>query len=224
MWRRKQVRPPSSYEDVRLVAEALSHINADLIKRHFAVSADIAQKFMERLVAEKRFGDLQPDGWYYPPVRKLRRRRPRRKPMATNKPETEESIADEREPVVDLAGRIDELEQDGHALRARINRRQHAFKTVIGQREHWKSWALAAEELLGSERSRCTKGDDRFDALRRLIAKELHPDFCNGGHLEQLMRQECFKTLWPEIERLADWGSGPSSAGYRHHQSITRTN
>ena len=52
---------------------------------------------------------------------------------------------------------------------------------------------------------RRSKGDDsRFDALRRLIAKELHPDFCTGGQLEKLLRQECFKRLWPEIERIAE--------------------
>ena len=44
--------------------------------------------------------------------------------MAANKPKTEESIADEPEPAEDLAGRIDELEQEGHALRARIKRLQ----------------------------------------------------------------------------------------------------
>ena len=113
--------------------------------------SDTAQQFMERLVAEKRFGDVQADGWHYPPIRKLRRHRPRRKPMAANKPKTEESIADEPEPV-DLAGRIDELEQEGHTLRARIKRLQDAGKTVIAQREHWKSRALAAEQLLEAER------------------------------------------------------------------------
>ena len=102
-----------------------------------------------------------------------------------------------------LAGRIDELEQEGHALRARIKRLQIAGKTVIAQREQWKSRALAAEELLEAERNRHAGGQDRFDALRRLVAKELHPDFCKGGQLEKLMRQECFKKLWPEIERLA---------------------
>jgi hypothetical protein len=62
---------------------------------------------------------------------------PRRKQMAANK----------AEPAEDLAGRIDELEQEGHALRAKITRLQHAGTTVIGQREHWKSQALAAEEV-----------------------------------------------------------------------------
>ena len=196
MWRRKPQRPPPIYEDVRLVAEVLSRINADLIERHFGLSATTAQQFMTRLVIERRFGDLQPDGWHYPPIRKLRRHRPRRKPMAANKPKTKESIAD-------MAARIAELEQEGHALRARIKRLQTAGKTVIAQREEWKSRSLAAEELLEAERNRCSKGNDRFDMLRRLVAKELHPDFCKGGHLEKLMRQECFKKLWPEIERLA---------------------
>ncbi len=52
MWRRKPQRPPLTYERVRLVAEVLTRINADLIQRHFAVSADTAQQFMERLVQE----------------------------------------------------------------------------------------------------------------------------------------------------------------------------
>jgi hypothetical protein len=202
MWRRKPQRPPPTYEDVRLVAEALSHINANLIQRHFAVSAGTAQQFMERLVAEKRFGDLQPDGWHYPPIRKLRRHRPRRKPMAANRPKTEESIAD-------MAARIAELEQEGHALRARIKRLQTAGKTVIAQREEWKSRSRAAEDevkrLAAELSSRPTvKPDNRFDMLRRIIARELHPDFCTGGHLEKLMRQECFKKLWPQIEELAE--------------------
>ena len=64
--------------------------------------------------------------------------------------------------------------------------------------------ALAAEELLETERRRPANGDDRFDRLRRMVAKELHPDFCTAGSLEKLMRQECFKRLWPQIEQLAD--------------------
>ena len=55
-----------------------------------------------------------------------------------------------------------------------------------------------------TERSRRTRDYGRFDALRRLIAKELHPDFCTGGQLEKLLRQECFKRLGPEIERIAE--------------------
>ena len=203
MWRRKQEHPPPTYEDVRLVAEVLSRINGDLIERHFAVSANTAQQFMNRLVAEKRFSDLSPDGWHYPPVRKLRVRRSRRTTKATTLG-TDESVADQPASAEDLAERIDELEQEGYALRATIKRLQDAGKTIIDQREQWKARALAAEEQMAAERDRQASGQDRFDALRRIVVRELHPDACDGGQLEELMRQECFKKLWPEIEGLAD--------------------
>jgi hypothetical protein len=204
MWRRKQQPSPPTYEDVRLVAEVLSRINSDLIERHFAVSADTAQQFMNRLVAERHFGGLQPDGWHYPPVRKLRLRRTRRTTKATTEFGIDDAIADRPVSAEDMTGRIDELEQEGYALRATIKRLQDAGKTVIDQREQWKARALAAEEQMATERDRQASGQDRFDALRRLVVKELHPDACNGGQLEKLMRQECFKKLWPEIERLAE--------------------
>jgi hypothetical protein len=207
MWRRKPQRPPPTYENVRLVAGVLSRINPDLIERHFAVSAETAQNFLFRLVAERRFGDLQPDGWHYPPIRKLRLRRSRgMRPISTSKSKIGESTPNETASVDDLTQHIDELERESYALRSQVKRLQDAGKTVIGQREQWKARALAAEEQLGSERSRRCKGDDRFDALRRLVAKELHPDYCNGGALEKLKRQECFKKLWPEIVRLAEHG------------------
>ena len=204
MWRQKPQRPLPTYENVCLVAEVLSRINVDLIVRHFSVSADTAQQFMERLVAERRFGDLQPDGWHYPPVRKLRLRRSRGKTKAANESKIEEGVADQPESAEELNQRIIDLEQDGDALRSQVKRLQDAGKTVIAQREQWKARALAAEEQMATERDRQASGQDRFDALRRIVVKELHPDSCNGGHLEKLMRQECFKLLWPEIERLAE--------------------
>ena len=188
MWRRNQRRPPSSYEDVRLVAEVLSRLSADLIERHFGLSSDIAQQFMDRLVEERRFGDLQPDGWHYPPTRKLRLRRIRRKPTYADEFKIGESIPDEPPSVEDLTQRVDELEGEAHTLRATVKRLQGAGRMVISQREQWKARALVAEELLDSERSRRSKGDDRFDALHRFVAKELHPDFCNGGAVEKLIR------------------------------------
>ena len=206
MWRQKAQRPPPIYEEVRLVAEVLSRVNVDLIERHFGLSGDTARQFMERLVAERRFGDLQPDGWHYPPIRKLRARRTRAKLNANNKAMTEEGFGDQPASVEDLAERIDGLEQEGCSLRATIKRLQDAGKAVIEQRQQWKERALAAEEQMATERDRQASGQDRFDALRRIVVKELHPDACNGDQLEKIMRQECFKKLWPEIERLADQG------------------
>ena len=44
--------------------------------------------------------------------------------------------------------------------------------------------------------------DDRFDALRRLVARELHPDHCDNGGIEKTVRAEFFKN------------SGPRSSGF----------
>jgi hypothetical protein len=106
----------------------------------------------------------------------------------------------------DLGRRVGELEGDVRALRASITRLQNAGKTVIAQREEWKARALTAEQsamVLTAQLANCrATRDDRFDALRRLVARELHPDHCAGGDIEKTVRAEFFKKLWPEIERL----------------------
>ena len=227
MWRQKPQRPQPTYEDVRLVAEVLSRINPDLIERHFGLSADTAQQFMERLVAERRFGDLQCDGWHYPPIRKLRQRRTRRKPKVTTEFGIDEAIADQPESREDLTQRIDELEQDGYRLRATIKRLQGAGKTVIAQRDHWKSLALAAEEQMAMERDREASGQDRFDALRRIVVKELHPDACNGGQLEKLIRRNASRRSGRRSS--GSWSAGsdptrgkPASISHRSQPEIER--
>jgi hypothetical protein len=201
MWRRKQERPPSTYEGVRLVAEVLSRINAELIERYFSVPGDTATEYMVRLVADNLYGDVQATGWHYPKKyqKPFRESRPKRQPKAADRVPVDADKSPTSTPETEY---VVELEEEVQALKARIKRFQVAGKTVIAQREQWRARGLAAEKILESDCNRRTDGDNRFDALRRLVAKELHPDFCTGGHLEKLMRQECFKRLWPEIERL----------------------
>jgi polyhydroxyalkanoate synthesis regulator phasin len=134
MWWRKPVRPPPSYDNVRSVAEVLSRINADLIQRHFAVSADEARQFMQRLVQECCYEEIAPDRWHYPLTRRQRlwRLRAARKPAMV-----EDIIAVQPASAEALSKRIDELERERHALRARVKRLQNAGKTVIRQRDEW---------------------------------------------------------------------------------------
>ena len=107
-----------------------------------------------------------------------------------------------------LGNRVGELEGEVRVLRASVLRLQNAGKTVIAQREEWKARALVAEQkltdLTAKLANRRATRDDRFDALRRLVARELHPDFCDNGGIEKLIRAEFFKKLWPEIERLSE--------------------
>jgi hypothetical protein len=108
----------------------------------------------------------------------------------------------------ELVKRVGELEGEARSLRASVSRLQNAGKTVIAQREEWKTRALIAEQkvtdLTAQLANRQATRDDRFDALRRLVARELHPDHCKGGDIEKTVRAEFFKRLWPEIERLAE--------------------
>jgi hypothetical protein len=110
----------------------------------------------------------------------------------------------------ELGMRVGELEGEVHTLRASVSRLQVAGKTIIAQREEWKARALIAEQmtkdLTAQLADRRAKRDDRFDALRRLVARELHPDHCAGGDIEKTVRAEFFKRLWPEIERLSEHG------------------
>jgi hypothetical protein len=206
--RQKSAAP--SYEEVRLVAVVLSRIGLQLIEKHFRVSSQVAGTYMARLVAEGHFGEISADGWHYP----LTRRQPPRRSSA-KKAKAKPKVADCVEPNPDRPAFADEL--DKHigelddkilALKYRFKRLQSAGKTVIAQREEWKAQALAAEQkvmdLIARLASRPETRDGRFDALRRLVAKELHPDFCDGGGLEKTLRAEFFKNLWPEIERLTE--------------------
>jgi hypothetical protein len=68
--------------------------NAALIEKYFAVSRAAARQYMERLVADGHFGALQPDEWHYPPVRKLRLPRTRRKPTYADEFKVGESALD----------------------------------------------------------------------------------------------------------------------------------
>jgi hypothetical protein len=199
-----------SYEEVRLVAVVLSRISLQLIEKHFQVSSGVAGTYMARLVAEGHFGEISVDGWYYPITR---RQRPRR--SSAKKGKAEPKVADRVEPNPDrpvsddrLGKRIGELDQEILAQKDRVKRLQSAGKTVIAQREKWKAQALGAEQrvtdLIAQLASRPETRDGRFDALRRLVAKELHPDFCDSGGLEKTLRAEFFKKLWPEIERLTE--------------------
>jgi hypothetical protein len=78
-------------------------------------------------------------------------------------------------------------------------REHEATKAAL---EQWKARAEAAEARAAVPSAGTCDG--RFDALRRLLAKELHPDFCTGGNLEKAVRQEIFKVIWPKVEELAE--------------------
>ena len=100
---------------------------------------------------------------------------------------------------------LDDLHQwdfvHGQKLRARL-------RTSEDQRESWKRRALVAEMKLletavkGDNDSSQNVSDLRYAALKRYLAKQFHPDYAPGRGLEKVVRNEIFKEIWSEIERL----------------------
>jgi hypothetical protein len=89
------------------------------------------------------------------------------------------------------------------------------LSTTIGQqRESWKARALMAEAQLleaiaktGNDARGQNVRDVRYAALKRFLAKQFHPDYAPGDGIEKIVRNEFFKEIWNEIERLDQGGS-----------------
>ena len=81
--------------------------------------------------------------------------------------------------------------------------------TLEQQRESWKVRALMAEAQLleatakaGGEIRPQNVSDVRYASLKRYLAKRFHPDYAPGEGIEKIVRNEIFKEIWNEIERL----------------------
>ena len=90
-----------------------------------------------------------------------------------------------------------------------IERLRARATTTDQQRESWKVRALMAEaQLLEATAKPNNKGasqnvsDLRYSSLKRYLAKRFHPDYGPGQGIEKIVRNELFKEIWNEIERL----------------------
>jgi hypothetical protein len=91
-----------------------------------------------------------------------------------------------------------------------IERLRVLLPTTNQQRESWKVRALMAEaQCLEATAKTGNKGggaenvsDVRYASLKRYLAKRFHPDFAPGEGIEKVVRNEIFKEVWNEIDRL----------------------
>ena len=77
-----------------------------------------------------------------------------------------------------------------------------AFENLIQERDFWKLKAESARSDKDPQ-DQAAREDKRIEALRRLLARELHPDKAQSSTEEAALRAEIFKQLWPEIDRIA---------------------
>jgi hypothetical protein len=101
--------------------------------------------------------------------------------------------------------------------------RARALLTTTNQHlENWKVRALMAEAgLLEAIAKTSNKGgggenvsEVKYASLKRYLAKRFHPDCAPGQGIEKLVRNEIFKEIWNEIDRL-DQGVSASGATAR---------
>jgi hypothetical protein len=90
-----------------------------------------------------------------------------------------------------------------------IERLRVQSTTIAQQRESWKVRALMAEaQLLEAIAKTSNNGgcqnvtDVRYASLKRYLAKRFHPDYAAGQGIEKIVRNEIFKEIWNEVERL----------------------
>jgi len=96
-----------------------------------------------------------------------------------------------------------------------IERLRERLSTSDKQRESWKVRALMAEaQLLEATAKTSNNGgsqkvsDLRYASLKRYLAKRFHPDYAPGEGIEKIVRNEIFKEIWNEVERLDQRISG----------------
>jgi len=106
-----------------------------------------------------------------------------------------------------------------------IERLRVRSSTIDQQRESWKVRALMAEAQLleatakASNNGGCQNVSDlRYASLKRYLAKRFHPDYAPGQGIEKIIRNEIFKEIWHEIERL---DRGVSATRFATAQSST---
>jgi len=100
-----------------------------------------------------------------------------------------------------------------------IERLRVRSTTIEQQRESWKVRALMAEaQLLEATAKTSNDGgcqnvsDLRYASLKRYLAKQFHPDYAPGQGIEKIVRNEIFKEIWSEIDRLDQGVSATRSA------------
>jgi hypothetical protein len=94
--------------------------------------------------------------------------------------------------------------------------------TLEQQRESWKVRALMAEAQLleatakaGGEVRPRNVSDVRYASLKRFLAKRFHPDYAGAQGIEKIVRNEIFKEIWGEVERLDQAGQASRAAPAR---------
>ncbi len=88
-----------------------------------------------------------------------------------------------------------------HDYRSAVEQLAETCETLIQERVFWKVIAASIDRKK-APRDESPQEDARVEALRRLLARELHPDKAKSSSEEAALRTELFKGLWPQIDLI----------------------
>lgn len=84
---------------------------------------------------------------------------------------------------------------------AELGRTRLALHEALADATRWRLRAEAAERRLSEANE--TMADPRYTALKRLIARELHPDGTpEAAVVERVVRDALFRRVWPLVEQI----------------------
>jgi hypothetical protein len=212
--------PIPTYADAVRFVRRQPRINASTLADGLGIRWSLALDYLERMERAGVVGAIEDDGWwpvarvegppaarkpgtYSPGKATLLRRGP---PPAREKPPETASLPPPTKPSAthDQQQLLDKLREAARVLmaeRENMQKLRDACRLLIAEREAWKRRALAAEaRMLTEEADEMDR--QRFDALRRVLARELHPDYAPPDRGDLSLREALFKSIWPKVEQI----------------------
>ncbi|MCO6419082.1 hypothetical protein JYK14_23400 [Siccirubricoccus sp. KC 17139] len=173
-------RPPR-YAEALVFLAGRERVRLAELARGLGIGPEVADVFLSCLLAEGRIGPRGLDGWW--PVREAAAEMPARPEAA---------------PAPGALARLEAALRQLEAVAMAVGIRARAAEARA---------ALAERRLAALQRQAraAPEGEARFQALKRLLARELHPDQPAAPE-EQRWREALFKRLWPRLEVLERGG------------------
>ena len=212
--------PIPSYADAVRYVRRQPRINTSTLADGLGIRWGAALDYLERMERSGVVGAIEDDGWW--PVVRSKDPPIARKPSAAapgkaatlrrdSQPAPEKPAGTPALPPPpsatasnDQQQMMDKLREAARVLmaeRENMQKLSDACRLLIAEREAWKRRALAAEaRMLTEEADEMDR--QRFDALRRVLARELHPDYAPADRGDMSLREALFKSIWPKVEQI----------------------
>ena len=201
--------PIPSYADAVRYVRRQPRINTSTLADGLGIRWSLALDYLQRMERAGVVGAIDDHGWW--PVSRPKGPPIARKPAAPPAPapqKAQESPAAAAplgqagdQDQQDLLEKLRDAARVLMAERENMQKLRDACRLLIAEREAWKRRALAAEARMLTEEADETDRH-RFDALRRVLARELHPDYAPANCGDLPLREALFKSIWPKVEQI----------------------